>query len=85
MKKLIAVFMAAAMLFALSIPASAATAATAKNDLNWTDFESNVEAMGIDADFVSIADLNQMMWLPSVFSVPQVDSSQLACTSFLSK
>ena len=47
MKKLIAVFMAAAMLFALSIPASAATAATAKNDLNWTDFESNVEQWGL--------------------------------------
>ena len=77
MKKLFAVFIAAAMLFALSIPASAATAATAENVLNWTDFESNVEAMGIDADFVPIADLNLMMWLPSVFSEEELTEKVL--------
>ena len=77
MKKLIAVFMAAAMLFALSVPASAATAATAKNDLNWKEYEADVKAMGIDADFVPIADLNLMMWLPSVFSEEELTEKDI--------
>ena len=67
MKKLLAILLVLAMLSALSVSAAAATA-TAENVLTWTDFEEDVKATGIDADFVQIGDLNLMMWLPSVFS-----------------
>ena len=77
MKKLLAILMVLAMLFALSVSAAAATATTAENVLNWTDYEADVNATGIDADFVQIGDLNLMMWLPSVFSEAELTDEDI--------
>ena len=76
MKKLLAILLVLAMLSALSVSAAAATA-TAENVLTWTDFEEDVKATGIDADFVQIGDLNLMMWLPSVFSEAELTDEDI--------
>ena len=69
--------MVLAMLFALSVSAAAAPATTAENALTWEDFEADVKAAGIDADFVQIGDLNLMMWLPSVFSEAELTEEDI--------
>lgn len=75
MKKLIAVFLAIAMLCALSVSAAAAT--ETENVLNWADVEADVEASGIAGDFFQIGDNNLMMWLPSVFSEEELTEEDI--------
>lgn len=73
MKKIIAVVMAIAMLFALTLSASAEAI-----ELNWADVEASVTEAGLEGDFYSLNSWPVQLWIPNVMVTKEVSDEDLA-------